>query len=360
MKLNLKLIEMQSVSGRIYELGKQIGNGTYGTVFSCVRDDGKIFAFKLFEKTSADLDLGALREISILKILQNAPNDCGLLQLEDIIVLDDDDQTFGIIMKKYMIDLYDALDKKLINKKNRIRIGKKILEAVVYLHENMIIHRDIKPENILLDEDFNPVLADFTLSKIFNGVCSKGTHTGKIATATYRAPEVVAKKSYGFPADAWSLGVVFYELFSGEQLKMDKDKEALEFIFKQIPKFKKNKMGNMVKGFLNPDPKHRLTPKQALESDVFENTFIPPICWVGLSKCTISKDIRNMCENFESQKLITKWAAQIYLERTGCSPHSAVELACKVYETDLYSIENEEYAEEEMLILKKMNYNLFV
>ena len=75
---------MQSVSGRIYELGKELGNGTYGTVFSCVRDDGEIFAFKLFERSSSDLDLGALREISILRIMQNAPNDCGVLKLEDM------------------------------------------------------------------------------------------------------------------------------------------------------------------------------------------------------------------------------------------------------------------------------------
>jgi serine/threonine protein kinase len=351
---------MQSVSGRIYEVEKQIGNGTYGTVFSCIRDDGQIFAFKLFEKTSDDLDIGALREISILKILQNAPKDCGLLQLEDIIILDDDDQTVGIIMKKYNIDLYDALSKKLIDKKDCIRIGKKILEAVVFLHENMIIHRDIKPENILLDEDFNPVLADFTLSKIFNGVCSKGTHTGKVATATYRAPEVVAKKSYGFPADAWSLGIVFYELFSGKQLTVDTDKEALDFISNQIPKFKTNKIGYMVKGLLHPDQKLRWTPKKALESGVFDNISIPNICWVGLNKCNVSRNIKNICKNFESQKIITRWAAQTYLDRTGCSEHSAVELACKMYETDLYAIENEEYAEEEMLILKKMNYNLFV
>ena len=255
---------------------------------------------------------------------------------------------------------FDALEKKLISKKDRVLIGKKMLEAVAFLHKNMIIHRDIKPENILLDEDFNPVLADFTLSKIFNGPSRKGTHTGKVATATYRAPEIVAKKSYGFPADAWSLGVVLYELFSGEQLKIDKDKEALEFISNQLPKFKKNKMCDMVKGLLNPDPKLRRTPEQALESGVFENISIPDICWSGLIKCNISKNIKEMCKNFESEKTITKWAAQTYLEQTGCSAHSAVELACKMYETELYSIENEEYAEEEMLILKKMNYNLFV
>jgi len=43
-----------------------------------------------------------------------------------------------------------------------------------------------------------------------------------------------------------------------------------------------------------------------------------------------------------------------------CSAHTAVELACKFYETELFNIESEEYPEEEMLILRKMKYNLFV
>ena len=189
---------MQSLSGRIYEIQKQIGNGTYGTVFSVIRDDGEIFAFKLFEKTSVDMELGALREISILSLLKNTPPHIGILKLLDIIILDDDEQTVGIIMHKFTLDLHDAFQKKRsIDKPKRLLIAHKLLEAVVFLHDNMIIHRDIKPENVLLDDSYNPTLADFTLSKIFDRLCKTGTHTGKIATATYRAPEVVANKPYG-------------------------------------------------------------------------------------------------------------------------------------------------------------------
>lgn len=355
---------MQSLSGRIYEIQKQIGNGTYGTVFSVIRDDGEIFAFKLFEKTSVDMELGALREISILSLLKNTPPHIGILKLLDIIILDDDEQTVGIIMHKFTLDLHDAFQKKRsIDKPKRLLIAHKLLEAVVFLHDNMIIHRDIKPENVLLDDSYNPTLADFTLSKIFDRLCKTGTHTGKIATATYRAPEVVANKPYGFPADAWSLGVVFYELFSGKQLSAQKDNEALDFLFRKVPKFKNDPIGQMVKGLLHPDPNKRWTAKEALCSEVFGDFSISSnfsCVWTGIRKCKVSTLIKDMCENFDSQKRITAWAAQTYLDRTGCSPHSAVELACKFYETDLFGIETEDYPEDEMLILKKMEYNLFV
>ena len=350
---------MQSISGRIYEQGEKIGSGTFGSVYSVCRDDGESFAFKKFERTSSDLDLGAIREISILKIFQNS-SDTGIIKLEDIIVLDDDDQTVGIIMKKYNFDLHDVFKKKMLNKNDRRKIAIKILSAVAFLHDNGVIHRDIKPENILLDENMNPVLADFTLSKIFRGVCKKGTHTGKIATATYRAPEVVAKKSYGMPADAWSLGVVLFELFTGKQLSAQKDKEALDFLSRQILKFRRGPLSDMVKGLLTINPEKRWTARQALESEIF-NIFLPiHKVWDGIENCNVSSLISEICENFEVEKKITRWAAQTYFNETGCSAHTAVELACKFYETELFNIESEEYPEEEMLILRKMKYNLFV
>ena len=350
---------MLSICGRIYEQQEKIGSGTFGSVYSVCRDDGQSFAFKKFERTSSDLDLGAIREISILKIFQNS-SDTGIIKLEDIIVLDDDDQTVGIIMKKYSFDLHDVFKKKMLNKNDRRKIAIKILSAVAFLHDNGVIHRDIKPENILLDENMNPVLADFTLSKIFTGVCTKGTHTGKIATATYRAPEVVSKKPYGMPADAWSLGVVLFELFSGKQLTAQKDKEALNFLSRQITKFKGGSLSDMVKGLLIINPEKRWTARQALESEIF-NIFLPiHKVWDGIENCNVSSLISEICEDFEVEKKITRWAAQTYFNETGCSAHTAVELACKFYETELFNIESEEYPEEEMLILRKMKYNLFV
>ena len=352
---------MQSTSGRFYEIGSELGSGTYGTVYSVTRDDGAYFAFKKFEKSSCDLDIGALREISILTMLKNIPPEYCLMRIEDIIVINDEEQTVGIIMKKYNTDLHDALTKKILEKKDCENIALKLLEAVVFLHDNGIIHRDIKPENILLDDNLNPVLTDFTLSKVFTGVSTKGTHTGNIATVTYRAPEVVAKKPYGFPADVWSLGVVFYELFTGKQLIVEKDKEALELIYNQIPKFEKGKIGTMLCGLLCFDPKKRWSARRALESKVFGDILIEPFkIWTPMNNCKVGNDVEDMCENFEVEKRVTRMAAQTYINITKCSVHSAVELACKFYETDPIASGTDDFAEEEMMILKNMNYNLFI
>ena len=351
---------MQSTSGRFYKIGAELGSGTYGTVYSVTRDDGAHFAFKKFEKSSSTLDIGALREISILNILNNFPPESCLMKMEDIIVMDNEEQTVGIIMKRYNIDLYEALRRKIITKKDRNRIAVKLLQAVVFLHDNGIIHRDIKPENILLDENLNPVLTDFTLSKVFTGVCMRGTHTGKIATVTYRAPEVVAKKAYGFPADAWSLGVVLYELFTEKQLIVQKDTEALEFLYKKVPKFK-GKIGNILRGLLNFDPKERWSARRVLESKVFGNIQIQTSnIFTTINDCKVTNEVIDMCENFEVEKKVTRLAAQTYIDRTGCSIHSAVEIACKFYETDPIASESDDFAHEEIIILKNMNYNLFI
>jgi len=316
---------------------------------------------KKFEKSSSDLDIGALREISILSMLKNISPEYSLMRMEDIVVMNDEKQTVGIIMKKYNTDLHDALIKKILEKKDCEHIALKLLEAVVFLHENGIIHRDIKPENILLDDNLNPVLTDFTLSKVFTGVCTKGTHTGNIATVTYRAPEVVAKKPYGFPADVWSLGVVFYELFSGKQLVVEKDKEALDFLYKQVTKFEKGKIGTILNGLLCFDPKKRWSARRALETKIFGDIIIKPVkIWTPMNNCKVGDDVEDMCENFEVEKLVTRMAAQTYINITECSVHSAVELACKFYETDPISSGTDDFAEEEMIILKNMNYNLFI
>lgn len=352
---------MQSTSGRFYEMGEKIGSGTYGTVYSVTRDDGVYFAFKKFEKSSCYMDIGALREISILSMLKNIPPEYCLMRMEDLVVMNDEKQTVGIIMQKYNTDLHDALSKKILEKKDCENIALKLLQAVVFLHDNGIIHRDIKPENILLDDNLNPVLTDFTLSKVFTGVSTKGTHTGNIATVTYRAPEVVAKKPYGFPADVWSLGVVFYELFTEKQLVVEKDKEALDFLYKQVLKFEKGKIGTMLSGLLCFDPKKRWSARRALESKIFGDIIFKPVkIWTPMNNCKVSDDVEDMCENFEAEKIVTRMAAQTYINITECSIHSAVELACKLYETDPISSETDDFAEEEMMILKNMNYNLFI
>jgi serine/threonine protein kinase len=347
---------MKTISGSSYTIGTKLGSGTFGIVYKVRRGDGKTFAFKKFPKDS-EIDLGALREISILKMFQG--NHEGIMGLVDIMMTK---TQVGIVMDCYSMDLYQAITDKILTKEHRRQITFQLLKSLAFLKRNGILHRDIKPDNILLDENFSPILADYSLSKVFRGVCKHGSHTGRIATATYRAPEVVAKKPYGFPADAWALGVVLYEMYTQKQLPVNKDKAALRFLIQEIPRFKETPLGHLVKGLLKINPDKRLTPLQALRGPMFFSKYTPPVRWKAKNSCRVSREIKDWCETLDAEKKITAWAAQTYYEKVlDCTPFNAVALACKMYETELQSYEEfDEYPEEERAILKGMDFNLFV
>ena len=347
---------MKTISGSVYTIGGVLGSGTFGVVYKAYGRDGKTFALKKFPRET-EIDLGALREISIMKMFQG--NCEGIMELVDIILTN---TQVGIVMECYSMDLYQAITDKILKKGHRRKITFQLLKSLAFLKRNGVIHRDIKPENILLDENFSPVLADYSLAKVFNGLCKHGSHTGKIATSTYRAPEVVSKKSYGFPADAWSLGVVLYEMYTHKHLPVSNDKSALHFLIREKTKFKNTPLGHLVKGLLKFNPEKRLTPLQALRGPMFSSTYTPLIMCKSANSCRVSTEIKEWCETLDTEKQITEWAAETYYHNViDCTAFTAVALACKMYETELQNYEDfEDYPREERSILRGMNFNLFI
>lgn len=94
-----------------------------------------------------------------------------------------------------------------------------IARALGYAHTQKVIHRDIKPANILLNETGQPLLSDFGILKLVDPQESQGlTGTGKIVgTPTYMSPEQIRGKEIDGRADIYSLGIVFFEMITGQK-----------------------------------------------------------------------------------------------------------------------------------------------
>jgi tRNA A-37 threonylcarbamoyl transferase component Bud32 len=101
-----------------------------------------------------------------------------------------------------------------------LKIVPQICDALQYAHEEGIVHRDIKPENILLDKRGRVKIADFGLAKLVSRTPADftlSTPQQVMGTLLYMAPEQMERPhTVDHRADIYSLGVVFYELLTGE------------------------------------------------------------------------------------------------------------------------------------------------
>jgi serine/threonine protein kinase len=96
-----------------------------------------------------------------------------------------------------------------------LKVFQAIAEAVGYIHSNSIVHRDIKSNNIKIDSEGDVKLLDFGIAKA--ATSPKLTAVGDvIGTFTYMAPELLKGGTADSRSDIWSLGILFYEMVSGE------------------------------------------------------------------------------------------------------------------------------------------------
>ena len=107
-----------------------------------------------------------------------------------------------------------------ISPREALQIVPQICDALQYAHDAGVVHRDIKPENVLVDRKGRVKIADFGLAKILGTGLepSRLTAEGQImGTPHYMAPEQLERPlSVDHRADIYSLGVVFYELLTGD------------------------------------------------------------------------------------------------------------------------------------------------
>jgi serine/threonine-protein kinase len=113
----------------------------------------------------------------------------------------------------------------------RLRLFRKVCEAVQHAHSQLVVHRDLKPSNILVRPDGSVKLLDFGISKQLDSLDDLADQTRtaiRLMTPAYAAPEQFRGDPVGLHTDVYSLGVVLYELIVG-RLPFDlRNKSAAE------------------------------------------------------------------------------------------------------------------------------------
>jgi len=147
------------------------------------------------------------------------------------------------------VNLRQAMRSGRFSSREALAIVPSICEALQYAHEQGVLHRDIKPENILLDARGRVKIADFGIAKLVGDQSADFTLTAsgvRLGTPHYMAPEQVESPSeVDHRADIYSLGVVFYELLTGElplgrfappSTKADLDARVDEIVLRALAK----------------------------------------------------------------------------------------------------------------------------
>ncbi|MEJ2748648.1 MAG: protein kinase [Anaerolineae bacterium] len=99
-----------------------------------------------------------------------------------------------------------------------VRIGREVADALAYAHRRNMVHRDIKPANIMLDKETGrAILTDFGIVKLVGGQSVAYTATGAlIGTPAYMSPEQALGKSGDERADIYSMGVLLFQMVTGQ------------------------------------------------------------------------------------------------------------------------------------------------
>lgn len=118
------------------------------------------------------------------------------------------------------VNLRQALQAGKFTPEQALKVVPQICDALEFAHEKGVVHRDIKPENVLLNEQGRVKIADFGLAKLLGREVAVPTLTGTrqiLGTPHYMAPEQMEKPgTVDHRADIFSLGVLFYEMLTGE------------------------------------------------------------------------------------------------------------------------------------------------
>ena len=205
------------VMGR-YRLLSPLGSGGMGEVWLAERADGEYrqnVALKLLKRgmDTAAILRRFLQERSILARLSH-PNIVRLLDGG----MSDDGRPFYAMEHVDGMTVVQYAAARTLGVRARVALVVAIADAVSHAHAQLVVHRDLKPSNILVDAEGAPHLLDFGIAKLLEDT-GEATMTGtqvRVMSPAYAAPEQILGEPVGTATDVYALGVILYELLTGE------------------------------------------------------------------------------------------------------------------------------------------------
>lgn len=197
-----------------YSILEKIGGGGMGVVYKA--RDVKLERLVALKFLPPHLDANADEKRRFIQEAQAAsaldhPNICTIYEIDETA----NGQLF-IAMAYYAGEtLKKTVTNNQLSANSAIEIAVQIAQGLAKAHEHAIVHRDIKPANIIVTKDGVVKIIDFGLAK-FVGRHSLTKTGATMGTMAYMAPEQVSGGIVGQTTDIWSLGVVMYEMLTGQ------------------------------------------------------------------------------------------------------------------------------------------------
>lgn len=261
-----------------YRFIRELGEGNFGYVSEYERlRDGEHFAIKTLQKDRvghSNLKLFE-REVAVMKAMAH-PH---IVQLTEI--FENGDHLFLVLELCELGSLSRVLKEMGPLPEPLARdVMRQLGEAISYMHRMGVVHRDIKLQNVLATRR-NPRTGRFEADQMFVKLADFSLAILKkpdenlqcvCGTLSYMSPEVLDDKIYGQAADNWSMGVILYQLLSGEPPFQPRDGEELRQLVREPIAFKggavwrsvSDQAVSCIRSLLTVDPVHRMSASELL------------------------------------------------------------------------------------------------
>jgi eukaryotic-like serine/threonine-protein kinase len=206
-----------------YVVEEEIGRGGMGAVWRARRSDGVIkrpvalklphvgpYGQQLIERFARERDiLGELLHPNIARL-----DDAGLTA---------SGQPYLALEYVPGAQLMDYCDDLRLDVRGRLELSLQVLRAVQHAHSHLVIHRDLKPSNVIVTPEGQAMLLDFGIAKLMphdplDDADDRKTQMGAMAlTPEFASPEQISGKPVSTASDIYSLGVLLFELLTGDR-----------------------------------------------------------------------------------------------------------------------------------------------